>query len=154
MVYPKSYKFHDNIVPMQIDEGAFTATSSHVEGGYFASPLADGDPVKLVTSLSFVVTKATGTDVPIGYCDGSPRGDRTTRGRECNIYLYGIRVMPVELATNSAQVSAGDKLSASAVGWVKTTASTNVIALGVSAASGSIAAGNIMPALFGKYTVG
>lgn len=154
MVYAKSYDYHDAKVPMKCFEGTFTTNSAYVLGGAFANELADGDPVKLVGTATFAVEKATSTDVPIGYCDGSPRGLSQAEGRHCNVQLYGIMVKGVTLASDSGAITAGDNLVCAAGLWSKTTESSDVTALGA-IGTASIGAGSaVIPALFGKYSVG
>jgi hypothetical protein len=151
MPYPQSYNFHNAKVPMTLYEGAFSESADYVLGGKFANEMKDGDYVKLVATDSFAVTKVAPGETAIGFLDGSPRGLGKTNGRQGDVQLFGIRVLGLPLDTASAAIAPYDKLVCAGGKWLKTTGSSDVIALGKSAASGSIADGDVIPALLGKF---
>jgi hypothetical protein len=153
MAILKGFRFDGNEVTMQLAEGAWTDSDLYKEGGYFAAPLKNGNPVKM--SSDYRVTLSGTGDTPIGYVKSILGGENKTNGRWGTIKLFGLFVNTVEMATASDAVAVGGSVQFSTSGgtygegtWVKDTAN-DTIALNSTSASGSIAAGERIHVLFG-----
>jgi len=165
MARKTSYTFWDSPAKaaMTCYEGTWTDNDKYKDGGYFATPLDANMWVALRTASDFAVMKATAsTDIIIGKLESEPQGEHTTSGRQGNVLLLGDFVLEVELATNSGAIVPGDKLIFTGAGgsysegyWSKNQVTTSFadyvgpIALASSSATGSIASGSVIPALFG-----
>jgi hypothetical protein len=104
---------HGNKAAFDVDEGAYTTNSNYVMGGYFATPYTDsGIAVKLVTTRSWTVERATASsDVVVGITDDQPFGKPEAFGRVVTVKLLGSYIDTVQLATDSAAITIGDRLS-------------------------------------------
>ena len=107
----KAYVYEGSKIPMAVDEGAWTNNDQAKEGGAFASPISDGDFVKLVTGRSMTVIAASGaSDMPVGFVLGSAMGTNARYGRQATVQLFGEFMREVGLDITSAAVAPGDRL--------------------------------------------
>lgn len=149
MAYATSFNIlHGNFVTMPVEEGAWTDNDDYKEGGYFATPLKEGDYVILDGTVDFRVQKAASTETPIGVVVGAPMGKNVANGRSATIELFCYRVMKVKLSATSQPASIGEYVCYDAANeWCQTATANSTAALQAIAAD---AEGYVM---IGKYSV-
>lgn len=153
-----SYEYWDgpSKATMRCVEGAWTDDDDYKLGGYFASPLNNGDWVALDTYSAMTVHKATATtDVVIGQLMSEPQGEHTEYGRYATVRLLGVTVKEVEIDPAMTQtISIGGSVVLTASGgyfgeglWTRDATANGTLALG--AAGPTCSTGTVIPVLFG-----
>jgi len=155
MARETTYEYDGNIASMYLAEGAWTDSSDYVKGGYFATPLKEGDYVELDTTGTFRVKACATAANAIGYLVGSPVGPNVANNRVAGVYLFCDKVGEAKLATNSYANDAGSTLAPFSVAsavlyWASSSAGGTAVKALKAHTSGSA---ETIPAMFGVWDV-
>ena len=141
------------IQAFKVKEGNLTMTTTQGVGGdivrpSLASPIVEGDPVKIAGDLLFV--KCSAGDIPIAYAHANPNdweveptanaNDGDYPRRYCALEFVGRKIKTVKLEAANSAVTAGNyiKVGATTVGcYDKNANATNAVGIALEGASAS-----------------